>query len=240
MAKATNPNLVQQPGVTAPGPMPITPATRGSTTGATTGATTSTTTGGAPDVMQTSANLFNAAAAGPNINQFMNPYTSSVADQAMQNLNRQQQMSINDIGAAASRAGAFGGSRHGVAEALTNTGYAQQGANMYANLQNQGFTTALQAAQNQQGIQSGLAGQGFGFGRDLANQQWQYGDAAQRLNQSLIDAARGQYSGFTGAPNNALQQLMASIGAANMGQSTTTQTSNPGFWGVLGGLMSIL
>jgi hypothetical protein len=182
----------------------------------------------AGNVSQTSANLFNQAAAGPNINQFMNPYTGMVTGQAMQDLERQRQMATNDIGTSATRAGAFGGSRHGVAEALTNTGFAQQGANMFANLQQQGFNTALNAAQNQQGIQSNLAGQGFNFANTVADRQSREGEFMRGLNQALIDAAKGQYGGFTGAPTSALAPLFGATGAANMGQNTTTQKSKPG------------
>jgi hypothetical protein len=191
------------------------------------------------NVSQTSANLFNQAAAGPNINQFMNPYTSMVTGQAMQDLERQRQMATNDIGASATRAGAFGGSRHGVAEALTNQGFAQQGANMFANLQQQGFNTALNAAQSQQGIQSGLAGQGFNFANTIADRQMREGEAMRTLNQQLIDTAKGQYGGFTGAPNAALAPLFGAIGAANMGQNTTTQKNKPGLFDYITGIASI-
>jgi hypothetical protein len=185
---------------------------------------------GQPDVYQTSANMYNQAAAGPNINQFMSPYTNMVTGQAMQDLNRQRQMAINDTGAAATRAGAFGGSRHGVAEALTNTGYAQQGANMFGNLQQQGFNTALNAAQNQQNIQSNLANQGFNMGQTIGNQQWQQGQFQQGLNQQLINDIRNQYGGFTGSPAAGLGIYQGGLGAANMGQQTQTQTSNPGLF----------
>lgn len=191
------------------------------------------------NVSQTSANLFNQAAAGPNIGQFMNPYTSMVTGNALQDLNRQRQMATNDIGAAATRAGAFGGSRHGVAEALTNQDFAQQGANMFGNLQQQGFNTALNAAQNQQNIQSGLAGQGFGFGQSIQNQQWQQGEAARALNQALIDAAKGQYGGFTGSPANSLATLLSGITGANMGQNTTTQTNKPGLMDYITAIASL-
>lgn len=185
----------------------------------------------ASNVSQTSANLFNQAAAGPNIGQFMNPYTGMVTGQALQDLERQRQMAVNEAGAAATRAGAFGGSRHGVSEALTNTGFAQQGANMFANLQQQGFNTALNAAQNQQNIQSGLAGQGFGFAQSIADRQAQQGATQRALNQALIDAARGQYGGFTGSPAAALQPLIGAMGAVTVPQSqTTTQTYKPGLF----------
>lgn len=186
------------------------------------------------------ADLFNQAAAGPNIGQFMNPFTSMVTGNTLNSLERQRQMQMNTIGQQAGAAGAFGGSRHGVAEALTNEGFARTGAETFGNLQSQGFNTALNAAQNQQGIQSGLAGQGFGFGQAITGQQAQQGGQQQAINQALIDAIRGQFAGFTGAPNAALQLPLASVGAANMGQGSTTQTSNPGMLGILGGLLSIL
>lgn len=217
------------------------------------------------NIFQTSSNLFNQAAQGPNINQFMNPelarapninqfmnpYTSMVTDNAMADLERQRQMQINATGAAASRAGAFGGSRHGVAEAQTNLGFGQQGAQLFGNLQQQGFNTALQsaqeqqrmqqqgfntainAAQNQQQMQSGLAGQGFGFGQSITEQQTQQGAQQQALNQALINAARNQYQGFTGAPQSSLDTILGAMGAMP-NQSTQTQTQKPGLFNWLG------
>ncbi len=164
------------------------------------------------NVFETSSNLFNAAAGGPNIGQFFNPYTTEVINQSLADLERQRQTQINSTGAAASQAGAFGGSRHGVAEAQTNLGFGQQGAQMASNLRQQGFNTALQAAQNQQQTQSQLAGQGFGFGQAINNQQAAQGAQVQAMNQALIDAARGQYGGFTGAPANSLQMIPNALG----------------------------
>lgn len=190
------------------------------------------------NVFQTSSNLFNAAAGGPNIGQFFNPYTTEVINQSLADLERQRQTQINSTGAAASQAGAFGGSRHGVAEAQTNLGFGQQGAQMASGLRQQGFNTALQAAQNQQQTQSQLAGQGFGFGQAINNQQTQQGASVQAMNQALIDAAREQYGGFTGAPQNSLASILAALGAMPY-QSTTKQTQNPGLFGILGALAGI-
>lgn len=192
----------------------------------------------APNIYQTSANLFNQAAAGPNIGQFYNPYTTDVIDQSMADLERQRQTQINATGAAASRAGAFGGSRHGVAEAQTNLGFGQQGAQMASGLRQQGFNTALQAAQQNQQNQSALAGQGFGFGQAINNQQAAQGAQVQAMNQALIDAARGQYGGFTGAPANSLQMILNAL-SSMPNQSTTKETQNPGLFGILGALAGI-
>lgn len=185
-----------------------------------------------PNIFQQSSNLFNQAAAGPNIGQFYNPYTTEVIDQSMADLERQRLAQINATGAAASRAGAFGGSRHGVAEAQTNLGFGQQGAQMASGLRQQGFNTALQAAQQNQQTQSQLAGQGFGFGQAINQQQFQQGEQMRALQQQLIDAARGQYGGFTGAPQNALQTILAALGGMP-NQGTVSETQNPGLAGYL-------
>ena len=179
------------------------------------------------------------AMAGPNIGQFMNPYTSMVTGQTLSDLERQRQMAVNTTGAQATQAGAFGGSRHGVAEALTNEGFARQGAQTFGNLQQQGFNTALGAAQAQQGLQMGgaaqlgaLGQQAFNTGQAISQQQQQQGLMQQGLQQALIDAARGQYAGFTGAPTQALALPLAALGATP-NQSTTTQQKNPGLFDYL-------
>ena len=182
------------------------------------------------------------AMAGPDIQRFQNPYQQQVTDRTLQGLERQRQMQTNTLGAQASQAGAFGGSRHGVAEALTNEAFARQGADTMANLNMQGFNTALGAGQQQQGLlmqgagQLGqLAGQGFDMGQQIANQQAQQGALQQGIQQMLFDRARGQFEGFANAPQQSLQLPLAAVGAANMGQGTQTQTQTmqPGLFNYL-------
>lgn len=180
------------------------------------------------NVYQTSANLFNQAAAGPNIGQFMNPFTQNVVNRTGMDMARQAAMGQNALGAQASAAGAFGGSRHGVAEGTMLGDYGRAFGDIAANLNQSGFNTALGAAQNQQGIQSGLAGQGFGFGQQIGNQQAQQGAQQQAIIQSLINAGQGQYQGFTGAPQQSLALPLAALGASNMGQQTQTTSQQPG------------
>lgn len=81
------------------------------------------------------------------IAQYANPYAGAVVDQSLAALDRSRRMAVNGIGDQAAAAHAFGGSRHGVAEALTNTGYAEQAGQMAAQLYNQGWAQSLQAAQ---------------------------------------------------------------------------------------------
>ena len=146
---------------------------------------------------------------------------------------RQGLMAQNTLGAQASAAGAFGGSRHGVAEGTMMGDYGRAFGDIAAQQRSQGFNTALSAAQAQQGIQSGLAGQGFGFGQQIGQQQMQQGTQQQAMMQALIDAAKGQYGGFTGAPAQSLGLPLAALGAANMGQNTQTTSQKPGLFNYL-------
>ena len=155
-------------------------------------------------------------------------FTNYVTDQTLLDLERQRQMQQNQIGAQASSAGAFGGSRHGVAEALTNEAFARQGAQAFGNLQ-----LGQQQAQMQGAAQLGQLGQqAFNTGQAISQQQQQQGLMQQGLQQALIDAARGQYAGFTGAPQQALALPLAALGATP-NQSTTTQSKNPGLFDYL-------
>jgi hypothetical protein len=180
------------------------------------------------NVFEAAAGLYNQAAAGPNIGQFMNPFTQDVVNRTGMDMARQATIGQNALGAQASAAGAFGGSRHGVAEGTMLGDFGRAFGDIAANLNQSGFNTALNAAQNQQGIQSGLAGQGFNFGQQINNQQSQQGAQQQAIIQSLINAAQGQYQGFTGAPQQSLTLPLAALGASNMGQSTQTTTQQPG------------
>ena len=112
-----------------------------------------------------------AAAQGPNISQFFNPYQSYVTDE----INRQAQMGQNRLAAQAVSSGAFGGGREGVQRSEQDL----RRLEAIGRSQAQGFQTALGAAQNQQRL--GLAaGQQLGA---LGQQQQQM--AQQDINQLL-------------------------------------------------------
>lgn len=181
-----------------------------------------------PNVYNQAAGAYNTALQGPNIGQFINPYTSEVIDRTGADLMRQAQMQQNQLGAQATQARAFGGSRQGVAEGTMLGDYGRAFGDISAQQRQQGFNTALGAAQQQQGMMSNLASQGFGFGQQIGQQQMQQGGMQQGINQQLIDAGRAQYGGYTGAPMASLSAPMAALGAANMGQNTRTETTKPG------------
>ena len=196
---------------------------------------------------------------GPgSIGSYMNPYTSMVRENALGDLESARRAAIQQTGERATAARAFGGSRQGVAEALTNQGFAKQAATLGTTLNEQAFNQAMAMQQadiarrsaadiaNQQAglqgaqLRTGAAGQ---LGSLAAQQQalrlggaqavMAAGGQRQALDQQQMDAIR----------NIGLQRLgvvQSSLGAqpANLGmQSTTPQYSNPAS-SALGGAMA--
>lgn len=183
---------------------------------------------------------------GRSLSRYQNPFQQQVIDTTLGDIERSRQMGLNDVGAAATRAGAFGGSRLGVAEAETNRAAMDAVARASGQLRSQGFSQAQGAAQqdisNQlaaQGLNLNAAGQlgslsnlGFGMGQSIQQQQMQQGTMQQALQQQLIDAARAQYGGFTGQPAASTQAPLQALGTVPYGQ-TQTQTQQPGLFNYL-------
>jgi hypothetical protein len=155
--------------------------------------------------------------------QFMNPYQSGVLDavgQQYSDMRDQATLGINDQ---ATKAGAFGGSRHGVAQGqLLGDLYKAEGQQK-AGLIYGGFNDAMQRAQQALGMGMGAAGQ--------LGQYGQYATGLQQQNQ------QNQYNEWLRQQQQPYQQLAAMQGAVGtagaLGGGTTTQ-STPGS-GILGG-----
>lgn len=262
--------------------------------------------------------------AGSNLGAYTNPYEDQVVQQTLTDLGGAQEQALNQMGAQATAARAFGGSRQGIAEAETRKGFAEQAAQAVSGLRQAGFANAQQlagqdisaqmqaslanqganltaqgqtagntlaaqqanqAAMNQSGMfgagaantaalqnqsafnQAGqfnagamnsaamqnqqaqmqanqqrlaassqmgqLGNQAFNTGQTIQQGQMQQGLMQQGLQQALIDAARGQYAGYTGSPGASLQAPLAALGVAPYGQ-TQTDTTNRGLFDYLG------
>jgi hypothetical protein len=192
------------------------------------------------------------------IGSYMNPYTSLVRENALADLESARRAAIQQTGERATQARAFGGSRQGVAESLTNLGFAKQAGTLGTQLNEQAFNQAMAAQQadiarrsaadiaNQQ---AGLQGAQLRLGGasqlgNLAAQQQALrlggaqavmgaGGARQALDQQQMDAIR----------NIGLQRLgivQSSLGAqpANLGMQATTPYSQNVGAGLLGGALA--
>jgi hypothetical protein len=183
--------------------------------------------------------------------QYYNPFEQQVVDTSLADMESARQRAVQQMGQQATAARAFGGSRHGVAEALTSGEYGKQAGSMVANLRNQGYQQALQLAQQQQ-LQNQAAGlQGAQFRLGAANQLGQMGQAQtgadylaaqtamglggarQQFAQQQMDASRN-----LGLERLGIMQSALGLQMPGMGQSTSTPTYNNPAAGALGGAMA--
>ena len=174
-----------------------------------------------------------------NVGAYFNPYQQEVIDRTQADIERQRQMAANQLGAQATAARAFGGSRQGVAEGVLAGEFGRMGADIAAQQRASGYNQALQTAMADRAARAGFAGQlgglggqAFGISRDIGQQQMQQGLMQQALQQQLIDAARAQFGGYTGAPQASLTAPLAALGVVP-NQSTTTQSRQIGLFDYL-------
>jgi hypothetical protein len=171
-----------------------------------------------------------AAQAGPNISQFYNPYQSYVLDE----INRQAQMKQQGIADQAIQSGAFGGGREGIQRAELQRGT----LDVLGRAQQQGFGTALQAAQNQQQLaaQTGLqAGQTLGqlgttqqaMAQGDINQLMAAGGLQRQLAQQGLDATRQTQLQQQYEPYQRLEFLKNIYAAGPTSQSGITAATAP-------------
>ena len=167
---------------------------------------------------------------------YQNPYQQQVIDATLRDIGGAQQTAMNQLGAQASQAGAFGGSRHGIAEAESNKAFNQQALDAVSRMRQQGFNTALGASQADLSRQLGAAGQlaglgqqSFGYGQAIQNQQMQQGAMQQQMMQNLINQGKGMFQGYTQQPSQNLGTLFGAItGSPNV--SGTSSSFTPGLF----------
>jgi hypothetical protein len=205
------------------------------------------------------AQTTNLGLSGPgSIGSYMNPYTESVRKNALADLESSRQTAIQQMGERATAAKAFGGSRQGVAEAMTNQGFAKQAANLGTTLNEQAFNQAMAMQQadigrrsaadiaNQQaGLQGaqlrlsganqlgGLAAKQQALRLGGAQAVMGAGGARQALSQQQMDAIRNVGLQRLGVVQSSLGAQPANLGA----QSTTPYSQNVGA-GALGGALA--
>jgi hypothetical protein len=176
-----------------------------------------------------------AGQVGANATALMSPYAQQVIDPTIAAGQRQLALANQGIAANAVNAGAFGGTRQGVAEgqAMANTalGTQQQIGNMLTGGWNSALTPAYNLAS--QGSAQGLTA-AMGLGNLLNSgftnaQQTAYGMGGQNLNAGL---AAAQNLPTVASAQQAYGQkdagLMQTIGGAEQAQQQNIDTSNMG------------
>jgi len=184
-----------------------------------------------------------------NINQYMSPYLQNVAQSEANLLNQNNQQAMaGQLGNAIS-SGAFGGDRAGIAAANLNQQNQLANANIYSNILNTGYNTALQTAAQQQGVdlsaqQANLArmssaGAQLGnlgtaaqtAGLAGANAELAAGQVQQQTQQAGLSALYNQFLQQQSYPFQ-VAQFLAGIaeGTGALSGSTTTTTQPQSFF----------
>ena len=139
---------------------------------------------------------------------YMNPYIDEVIGRTRNDMEESRKMAMNSLGQEANAAGAFGGSRFGIQNALLSSEYDKNFGDIAATARAQGFDKANQFAQNAQTTgASGLTGLGaqmFGQGLTGMREQQNLSEKSQREEQQLLDAARAETLAKLGYPEEAL------------------------------------
>lgn len=162
-----------------------------------------------------------------NIQDYMNPYQQAVIDTTLSDIERSRQLGAQEGAASAIKAKAFGGSRHGVAEAETNRAALEQAARSTAQLRAQGYeaATGLMGQELTMEQQANLANQQASMQaaqqRAAAAQQlYGMGSEQQQLEQAKLDAQRNL--------ELERQQIINQALALNVGGGSGMQTTSSG------------
>ena len=160
---------------------------------------------------------------------FMSPYQQDVIDTTMGQYDIQAQKGMAGIGSLAAKSGNLGGGREGVMRSEYQTQSDLQRAMLLAQLQQQGFGQAQQAAAGAFGQQMQMAGAAPGFqGRDIAT-LGSAGASQQAQTQATLDAQREANRLAAYEPYERLGYMGAGIGnvlGGMQGQYTTTVQPN--------------
>ena len=137
---------------------------------------------------------------------YMNPYDEAVVKANEADILRGANIGMGQLQSQAQAAGAYGGSRHGVAMGDIGRETLSQLAKSSAGLRQAGFQNAQQMAQ---------------------------GAKQQALQQSVLDAAANKYQGYVQHPAQGLAYLNAALGVTPTTPQTTTTTKQPGLFDYL-------
>lgn len=180
------------------------------------------------------------------VSPYLNPYTDAVVDASLRDVDLQRQRAIAQGQGAATQAGAFGGSRHGVADSLTNEAALREGGLLASGLRERGYTNAqnaaMQSAAYRTSVAEALARLGLQSSADrradidqLANLGGQERAVNSSLNPNVarIDLLQA-IGGLLGqVPSNTF------TGQTGHTQGTTTTTQSGSFLDTLGRLASL-
>jgi hypothetical protein len=165
--------------------------------------------------------------ANTDLSKYMNPYINDVVNTSMDKLEAQRQQSIMGNADSAVKANAFGGSRQGITDAVTNAQSAVGAGQLASQLYGQAYDTATKGAQFDIGNlltaatgnqTAGVTQRGQDYTTAMANQS-----AALKGTDQTLAGATGMESLGNDALKNVLQQY-SMLSEAGQGQQSQAQS----------------
>jgi len=169
-------------------------------------------------------NLNPQSFAGSDLSAYTNPYEQQVVDNTLADIERQRQMAVNNQAGQFTQSGAFGGSRQGVADSLTNEAYGRTAASTAAQLRQQGYDTASGLLNTD--INRNMQAQGANQAADLSvyGQNAGYNQQANLTNAAAINQGQQFNAGLRQDTNLSNQNAANQAGA--FGASARNQASS--------------
>lgn len=185
-----------------------------------------------------------------NIGNYMNPFTNTVVGNTVADMVRANQIGQNQLNATASGAGAFGGSRHGIANAEMQRNLLDRVGSTAGQLRSRGFDTAAQLGMSDaaRDTQTRLASaQGLSSNAQQAQQQalahaqamMQIAGLQQSQQQANLDRAQADFYDQLNHPVRQLALRQSALGQTPMGSIQRTPKPGPNIGGLLSGAGSL-
>lgn len=152
----------------------------------------------------------------------LNPYLSNVENAAVSNIQRQGDISQQNLASGAVGQNAFGGTRYGVEQALLNSETQRNIGQTVAQIQSQGWNTAMDAALKQSGAEAALATGGQQASLTGANAAIAAGGAQQTQQQAELAAALQQWQAGQNWPYSQLAIAQGALQGTPYGTTTTS------------------
>lgn len=172
---------------------------------------------------------------GMDRNAYMNPYVQNVVDTSMAELEKSRQQSLMTNSDSAIAAKAFGGSRHGVVDAVTNSETASKAGLLSSQLYKDAYDNASGLMQ---GDINNMLSAGSGLlttGESLAEQRGKdfsgllgIGQAEQAQTQKELDDAYSRWQDRQNEDVNDLNLLLSALGMSPYGKTETANKTTSG------------
>jgi hypothetical protein len=185
--------------------------------------------GAGDPLYERAANLYDESAGPLDVNKYLNPYLANVEGGMVDAAERGRKLATMTGSDTARSQGAFGGTRHGVAEGVTNSEFNRNLMSEVADLHAKGYDSATATAIAQQGSQRAAAGGLLDTaGKRQASVMTDVGGllsagaTEQGQAQKEINADMDKFNEANNADVEKLNLLLASLGMSPYGKTETT------------------